>query len=81
MESLFTGIDSCSLTAVFSAQILNLFIYFIVIANIFFQIDRLELSFTDSVSDFVSVYVIPDSGFRITAFTPGGRGTLRVRVN
>ena len=38
---------------------------FIVIANIFFQIDRLELSFIDSVYVFVSVYVIPcpDSGF------------------
>ena len=38
---------------------------FIVIANTFFQIDRLEISFTDSVSVSVSVYVIPfpDSGF------------------
>ena len=62
------------------------FIYsfiFIVIANIVFQIDRLELSFTDSVSVSVSVYVIPfpDSGFRFYARGTGdttGTGKLTV---
>ena len=72
MKSLFTGIDSSSHTAVCSAEVINsfmslfyLFIYFSVIAN-FFQIDRLEPSFTDSVSVSVPVSVIPfpDSGFR-----------------
>ena len=48
----------------------NLFIYFIVIANIyFFQIDRLEPSFTDSVFVSVSVSMIPfpfpDPGFHV----------------
>ena len=47
---------------------------FIVIANIFFQIDRLELSFIDSVYVFVSVYVIPcpDSGFQLLRPGDGG---------
>ena len=41
-----------------------LFSYFIFIANIcFFQIDRLEPSFTDSTFRFR--FRIPDSGFRI----------------
>ena len=56
MKSLFTGIDSSSHTAVSPAQViifLNLFLYFIVIANIhFFQIDRLEPSVTDCVFRF-----------------------------
>ena len=60
MKSLFTGIDSSGHTAVSSTQLIysfmsffNLFIYFIVIANIyFFQIYRLEPSFTDSVFRF-----------------------------
>ena len=61
--------DSSSDTAVSSTQLiyslmsfiyLFIFIYFIVIANIFFfQIDRLEPSFTDSV------FRIPYSVFRI----------------
>ena len=47
---------------------------FIVIANIFFQIDRLELPFTDSVSVSVSVYVIPfpDSEFHLLRPGDGG---------
>ena len=45
-----------------------MFSYFIVIANIFFQIDRLEPSFTDSAFRFrfrdpVSGFRIPDSMF------------------
>ena len=86
MKSVFTGIDSSSHTAVSSAQVINsfvsllyLFISFFVIANFFFQVDRLE-PFTDSVSVSVSVSVsmipfpdsgfrIPDSGFRIPCFS------------
>ena len=84
IKRLFTGIDSSSDTAglLYSTQLIYsfvsffyLFIYFIVIANIyFFQIDRLEPSFTDSVFRFrfrfrfrdsvsVSVFRIPDSMF------------------
>ena len=40
-----------------------MFSYFIVIANIFFQIDRLEPSFTDSAFRFR--FRDPVSGFRI----------------
>ena len=75
MKSLFTGIDSSSHTAVSSAQViysffLNLFIYFIVIANIFFYksiawslLSRIPYSFSVSVS-MISV-PFPDSGFRL----------------
>ena len=43
-----------------------MFTYFIVIANIyFFQIDRLEPSFTDSVFRFRFRFRIPDSGFYV----------------
>ena len=78
IKSLFTVIDSSSDTAVSSTQLIysfmsffNLFIYFIVIANIyihfFFQIDRLELFFTDSVFRFRFRFRfrIPDSGFQV----------------
>ena len=50
-------------------SLFDLFIYFFVIANFFFQIDRLEPSFTDSVSVYVSVIPIPDSAFRIPCFS------------
>ena len=72
MKSLFTGIDSSGHTAVSSTQLIysfmsffNLFIYFTVIANIyiFFQIYRLEPSFTDSVFRFRFRFRIPDSTF------------------
>ena len=69
IKSFFTGIDFSSDTAVSSTQLIYsfmsffyLFTHFIVIANIFFfQIDRLEPSFTDSVfrfrfRDFVSMF-------------------------
>ena len=53
MKSLFTEIDSSSHTAVFSAQVSNLFIYFYCHCKyIFFQIDPLEPSFIDSVFRF-----------------------------
>ena len=82
MESLFSGIDSCSLTAVSSARVLNfIHLFLLSLLIFFFQIDRLELSFTDSVSVSVSVLRDSVSRFRIPSFTPGGRGTLRVRVN
>ena len=42
-----------------------LFIYLFFVIAIFFQIDRLEPSFTDSVFVTVSVIPFPDSGFRI----------------
>ena len=44
---------------------LNLFIYFIVIANFFFQSDRLEPSFTDSVFRFRFRDSVSVSGFRV----------------
>ena len=50
---------------------LNLFIYFIVIANFFFQSDRLKSSFTDSIFRFRFCFRfrfrfrIPDSGFHV----------------
>ena len=44
-------------------SLFDLFIYFFVIANFFFQIDRLEPSFTDSVS--VSVIPLPNSVFLV----------------
>ena len=43
----------------------NLFIYFIVIANFFFQSDRLEPSFTDSVFRFRFRDSVSVSGFRV----------------
>ena len=75
MESLFSGIDSCSLTAVSSARVLNfIHLFLLSLLIFFFQIDRLELSFTDSVSVSVSVYVIPfpDSGFHLLRPGDGG---------
>ena len=44
-----------------------MFIYFIVITDIFFQIDRLEPSFTDSVFRFRDS--VSASGFRIPCFS------------
>ena len=46
-----------------------MFIYFIVITDIFFQIDRLEPSFTDSVFRFRFRDSVPVSGFRIPCFS------------
>ena len=72
IKSIFTGIDSSSDTAVSSSQLIYsfvsfsfyLFIYFIVIANIYiFQIDRLEPSFTDSA--FRIPYSVSVSGFHV----------------
>ena len=76
IKSLFTGIDSrdTAVLAVSSTHLIYsftsfffyLFIYFFVIANIFFfQIDRLEPSFTDSVFRFRFRFRfrIPDSVF------------------
>ena len=52
-----------------------LFIYFIVIANIyFFQIDRLEPSFTDSVFRFRFRDCVSVSGFRIPSFSAAVHG-------
>ena len=59
-------------------SLFDLFIYCVVITNIFCQTDRLEPSFTYSefcfgfcfhFRDFVSGFQIPDSGFRIPCFS------------
>ena len=68
MKSLFTGIDSSSDTAVSSAQVIYSFVFFFkkpvyyfisLLICFFFQIDRLEPSFTDSVFRFRSRFRIP----------------------
>ena len=66
MKSLFTGIDSSSDTAVSSTQLIYSFMSFFIclvillsLLTFFFQIDRLEPSFTDSVFRFR--FRIPDS--------------------
>ena len=77
MKSLFTGIDSSSHTAVSSAQViysffLNLFIYFIVIANIFFYksiawslLSRIPYSVSVIPFPFPFPFLFPDSGFHV----------------
>ena len=72
IKSLFTGINSRD-TAVLAVSYTHLiysfmsfsylFNYCFVIANIFFQIDRLEPSFTDSLFCFRFRLRIPDSMF------------------
>ena len=71
MKSLFTGIDSSSHTADSSAQVIYsfffyLFIYFIVIANIFFY-KSITWSLLSRIPYSVSMIPVPfpDSGFRI----------------
>ena len=49
-----------------------LFIYYFVVANIFFQIDRLEPSFTDCVLRFRFRDSVSVSGFRILCFSAAG---------
>ena len=49
-----------------------LFIYYFVVANIFFQIDRLETSFADSVLRFRFRDSVSVSGFQILCFSAAG---------
>ena len=81
MKSIFTGIDSSSHTAASSAQVIysfmsffkNLFIYFIVIANIFFY-KAIAWRLLSRIPYSVSVIPVPlpDSGFRIPSFSAAG---------
>ena len=75
MKSLFTGIDFSRHTAVSSTQIIysfmslfHLFIYFILIANIYF-FKSIAWNLLSRIPYSVSVIPFPDSGFRIPSFS------------
>ena len=85
MKSLFTGIDSASHTAVSSAQVIysffplfHLFVYFIVIANIFVSNRSLETFFHRFCISF------PDSMFQCTwvfFFENGAKSSAFIKVD